>query len=242
MEVGLTAAIANQFERIKLNRGVPGKVALMRSKNAQFPLACRANSSDFNVFVQIFCWREYRCLDHVKTADLIIDCGANVGYSAAYFLSRYPEATLIAIEPDAKNFEILESNLRPYGARANCIRTGIWSHPAGLVFASESLGNGKEWARTVREAVDQETPDVRAIDVGSILAKSGRNRISILKIDIEGSEVAVFSRNYRSWIDSVDNLVIELHGHRCEEAFFQAISGQNFKISRCDELTVCTRA
>jgi hypothetical protein len=34
----------------------------------------------------------------------IIDCGANIGCSAFYFLSKYPDAELIAIEPDEGNF------------------------------------------------------------------------------------------------------------------------------------------
>lgn len=176
----------------------------------------------------------------MRTADLIIDCGANVGYSAAYFLSRYPQATLVAVEPDPQNFMVLKANLQAFGKRAICRRSAIWSHPAELVFAPDSLRQGEEWARTVRETIDGETADVRAIDIGSILAETGKDRISILKIDIEGSEAAVFSKNYELWIDKVDNIVIELHGAYCEEIFSKAIAGRNFQISHCDELTVCT--
>jgi FkbM family methyltransferase len=240
--VGFIPAVANKLRRIRMKRLAPGDTALMRSKCANFPLKCRAQSSDLRVFDQIFQKREYRCLDTLATADLIIDCGANAGYSAAYFLSRFPQATVVAIEPDTSNFEMLKENLRPYGERAICICSGIWSRPAGLMFAAESLGQGKEWGRTVREAVEGETPDVHAIDIGSILANSGRDRISILKIDIEGSEAAVFSEHYEAWIDKVDSMVIELHSSHCEEIFGKAIHGRGFLLSRCDELTVCERA
>ena len=213
----------------------------MRSKYSRFDLMCRAGSSDIQVFDQIFQVREYRCLDDVTTADLIIDCGANVGYSAVYFLSRYPDATLVAVEPDPQNFNVLETNVRPFGTRATCIRSGVWSHPTGLVIARDSLGLGKEWGRTVRETVVGETPDFHANDIGSILERTGKGRISILKIDIEGSEAEVFSKNYEGWIDKVDNLVIELHGAHCCEVFSKAISGRGFRLSHCEELTVCTR-
>jgi FkbM family methyltransferase len=237
-DLGFVNAVLNKVQRARLSRG---QSVSLRSKYARAPLACRANTSDVHVFGQIFYAREYRCLDQIKEADLIIDCGANVGYSAAYFLSRFPSATLVAIEPDPQNFSALEANLRAYGKRAKCVCSGIWSRSTGLIFSRDTLGEGQEWARTVREVREGEASDVNAIDIGSILAQSGIKRISILKIDIEGSEIAVFSSNYQSWIDKVDNLVIELHGAECERVFHKAIAGLGFEISTCDELTVCLK-
>jgi len=237
-QVGFFNAVLNKAQRARLCRG---RSVFLRSKYAKSPVWCRANTSDVHVFGQIFQAREYRCLDQIKEADLIIDCGANVGYASAYFLSRFPSATLFAIEPDPENFGALKDNLRAYGKRATCLCLGIWSRSTGLKFSRDSLGKGQEWARTVREVREGEAADVNAIDIGSILAQSGIKRISILKIDIEGSEIAVFSSNYQSWIDKVDNLVIELHGAECARVFHEAIAGLAFEISTCDELTVCLK-
>jgi FkbM family methyltransferase len=236
-QVGLVPAAINRIQRARM-RFEPA--VSMRSKHSSAPLLCRSNTSDIHVFSQIFYMREYRCLDHVKEADFIVDCGANVGYSAAYFLSRFPKATLVAVEPDPENFRLLGENLAPYGARSKAICEGIWSHETGLVFEPDSQGTGQEWGRMVREVREGEKPDVHAIDIGSILDGSGKERISILKIDIEGSEAAVFSDNYHRWIDRVDNLVIEIHGQQCEKIFRDAI-GDRFNVSHCDELTVCIR-
>src|SRR4051812_34765918 len=71
-------------------------VYALNARHARHPVLARAKSSDVQVFHQIFIEREYRCLDAIDCNGLIIDCGANVGYSAAYFLSRYPKAQLIA--------------------------------------------------------------------------------------------------------------------------------------------------
>ena len=79
------------------------KPYLLRSRYAEFPLKCRPKTTDIRVFRQIYVSREYRCLDEVRDAGLIIDCGANVGYSSAYFLTRFPKSYLIAIEPDPGN-------------------------------------------------------------------------------------------------------------------------------------------
>lgn len=212
------------------------------SKDARFPLKCRPNTSDINVFDQIFVGREYRCLDTVADASLIIDCGANVGYSSAYFLSRFKNAYVIAIEPDPQNFAILRENLRPYGNRSEAICSAVWSHPASLALSEESFGDGREWSRTVRVAREGERPMMTAIDIGTLLSQSGHERISILKIDIEGAESVVFASNFDSWIGRVDNLVIELHSDECRAIFMKAIEGEGFLLSQSDELTVCRRS
>jgi hypothetical protein len=77
--------------------------------------------------------------------------------------------------------------------------------------------------------------------MATILKISGDERISILKMDIEGAERVVFQHGYERWIDRVDAIVIELHGSVAAEIFFRAIHGRGFIVSHCDELTVCRR-
>lgn len=185
--------------------------------------------------------REYRCLDGLKAPRLIIDCGANVGYSAAYFLSRHPGARVIAVEPESGNFRTLRANVRRFGSRVRTVRAGVWSHRCGLKVERSGYRDGREWAAWVRECRPDEAPDVRATDIQTLLRGSGEERISILKIDIERSELQVFSVNYKFWLSRCDAIVIELHDAECEAVFHQAIEGQNFSVSRCGELTVCIR-
>lgn len=80
-----------------------------------------------------------------------------------------------------------------------------------------------------------------ATDVASLIELAGSETVSLLKVDIERSELAVFSRNYAKWIGRVETIVIELHDDECREVFFHAVSGQGFEIDQCDELTVCRR-
>lgn len=218
----------------------PENPYLLRSRYLKHPVRVRPQTSDWLVFQQIFRHREYRCLDAVKRAELIIDCGANVGYSSAYFLSRFPNAHVIAVEPDPDNFSALRYNLEPYKPRFTALNTGIWSRTTRLLLSEEDCGAGNEWGRTVREARDNESGGFQATDIGAIFESTRADRISILKIDIEGSEKEVFS-NPTPWLSKVDNLVIELHGTECESAFFEAIRAHSFTVETCDELTVCRR-
>ena len=211
------------------------------SRHTRFPLWCRPGTSDLTMYGEIICNRAFRCLDGVRDAQLILDCGANAGYSSAYFLSRYPQASLIAIEPDPDNFKLLERNLTPYAGRYQAINSAIWSHPIGVVLSEDRLGLGNECARTVRPARPGEKSVMTTLDVGTILDRSGFARISILKMDIEGAERLVFESNYERWLPHVDNIVIDLEDADCERAFQKAIAGEGFTVSTCDHQTVCMR-
>jgi hypothetical protein len=105
--------------------------------------------------------------------------------------------------------------------------------------------DGREWARQVRLCGPDEEGDLEGIDIGSLLAASGHERISLLKIDIEGAEAVVFSEHCGTWLDRVDTIAIELHDDSSfgsgSGAFHSAIAGRGFRISRSGELTICRR-
>ncbi len=242
--LGLGPAVQYAFEKVRRQLAPPlPRITWLRSAAALHPLQCRRGSSDLDVFGQIFVGREYRCLDDVTDAGLIVDCGANVGYSAAYFLSRFPRAEIIAVEPDPANFAALSANLAPYGSRQKALCTGVWSHTTDLVISEVPFRDGREWSQTVRPARAGESGAMKAVDIGSILASSGHDRIAILKVDIEGAESEVFAStsNYQEWIGKVDNLVIEIHSEAAKTIVLAAVANRGFTTSQCDELVVCKR-
>jgi FkbM family methyltransferase len=140
---------------------------------------------------------------------------------------------------------VLRANLASYAPPAELLQAAVWSHPTRLMLASVPYRDGKEWARQVRECRPGEDGDVEAIGLGSILRQLPGQRISILKMDVEGAEGIVFGVGDRSWIDLVDNIAIELHDDsafgNCSAVFFAAIAGRGFALSRHGELTVCKR-
>jgi FkbM family methyltransferase len=210
--LGVRGAVAYVARRESRDPETGERRIILRARHVRYPLVCRAGTSDINVFRQIFIKSEYSPLDDAADVRLIIDCGANVGFSSAYFLSRFPDAELIAVEPDAGNFLALERNVRPYGKRVTLLHAGIWTHEAALVMSDEPFRDGFEWTRQVREALPEEAVTVPGVDIRTLLDRSGHERISLLKIDIEGAEALIFDdERRRLWIDRVDNLVIELH-------------------------------
>lgn len=189
------------------------------------PLIIRKNTSDIEVFKQIFVSREYNFAININPK-IIVDAGANVGYSALYFANRFPKAKIIAIEPEKENFKILKQNTLIYD-NIQSIKAGLWYKKTKLKIVDNGLG---EWGFKTEEG-----QDVPTITIDEILDKY--KKIDILKIDIEGAEKEIFSHNC-DWIDKVDILVIELHDRfreGCSESFYSAIKKYNFKISQRGE-------
>jgi hypothetical protein len=94
---------------------------------------------------------------------------------------------------------------------------------------------------TVREVAPLESASLSAVDMPRLLTELNTDRVSILKLEIEGAEKTLFSAVDLSWLSRVDAIVIELHGEECSRVFLDAIQGHDFVISTCDELTVCRR-
>ena len=199
------------------------------------------DSSDMLVFDQIFLFQEYSCLRDLKEPSLVLDLGANVGFSTAYFLSAFPKARVVAVEPDERNLAICKTNLSPYGDRVLLLHGAVWSRTATLRLLKGTFGDGREWATQVGELIGEErlSTDVQAWDVGSLIDMSGNDTVDLLKVDIERAELSVFGKSSGSWLHRVRNICIELHGKDCEEMFFGALKDFDYELEHSGELTIC---
>lgn len=187
-------------------------------------------SSDSAVFEQVFIEREYESVVQIANPRLILDLGANIGLSSLYFTRRFPDAEIVALEPDPQNFPLLQRNTAVY-SRIKPILGAVWHSPGSLRLSPGTYRDRREWATQVVEGAG----DVRAFDIPSL---AGSRAIDLLKIDIERSEIPLFSKN-TGWLSQVRNLCIELHDQECVDAFFKAMEPLDYDLSYSGELTVC---
>ena len=220
--LGLANTLRYKVQRLRMRGRAASRPLAVRVPGSPHPVWFRPGTSDIDVFHQVFVRQEYACLNGVSEPRLIIDGGANVGYSAVWFLIRFPTAKVIAVEPDAANADLLERNLKPYGDRVRVVRSALWPRPAGLVVRPG--GDGRAWAWQVRESAAWETPDLTATEIGVLLLDSGEPRISILKLRIEGAEQQIFAAGDPGWLSRTDAVAIELHDADCRKAFFNAVA------------------
>lgn len=220
-------------------------VISLESKDAAYPLLCRAGTSDRDAFRQVFIEKQYSCVGVPRGAEWVIDCGSNVGYSAAYFLSRFPQCRLIAVEPDSENVALLRRNLEPYGRRGRVLHAAVWSHSGSVAISEQPFRDGLQWSRHVRECRPGEATRLQAVDMATLLTETQGARVAILKMDVEGAEAVIFSSDCGQWLAQIDTLVIELHDDsafgQASRIFANSIAGCGFSVVREGEVTICTR-
>lgn len=205
------------------------------------PFRIRFGGSDLRTFLHVIVDRGYE-LPWDISPKVIIDGGANVGYSAAYFANRYPDSLVIAIEPDAENFRLLRENTRGY-AGVRPLRAALWGH-AGKVNLVDP-GHGP-WGFRIQEGKGSAVPggggvdDVAAVDVPTLLRDFGVDSIDFLKLDVEGSEREIFQHS-EAWIGKVSAIAVELHDRfqpGCTEAFEVATTGFTHRSERGEDVFV----
>ncbi|MBV9296855.1 MAG: FkbM family methyltransferase, partial [Acidobacteriaceae bacterium] len=104
------------------------------------PIVIRGgNGSDGLVFYQIFVRRDYDVVADLADPELIIDGGANIGLASLYFLNKYPNVRIIAVEPDSANLEICRQNLRPFTDRVSLVEGALWSKCGRLALERQEL-------------------------------------------------------------------------------------------------------
>ena len=111
-----------------------GELYDVRVPGLPCPVALRAGTSDARVLRQIFVEEELEFRLEGEP-QLIVDAGANIGLSSIYLATRYPTATIVALEIDTRNFAILNRNVRPYPSiLPRCV--GLWSGRTRLKVAN----------------------------------------------------------------------------------------------------------
>lgn len=135
---------------------------------------------------------------------LIIDAGANIGTSATYFHLRWPDAKIYCIEPERRNFSLLNLNLAETDAET--IQAGIARHNGTMFLHDPNLGD-----MSFRLSDDGTIP-VPTITIQSIVDKFDPAQYFpfICKIDIEGGETDLFSGDYE-WALQFPVITIETH-------------------------------
>lgn len=184
------------------------------------PVELRSTLEELRTFRDVMIEESYAS-PYGSTPITIFDIGANIGLASVWYASRFPQAMILAVEPEPVNYALLEVNCRPY-ANIRTVCGAVWSHDC-LVEIGNTHGSRSDSYRAIglSNSPDQDDSPVRALTVDSLMALAGLEKVDLLKMDIEGAEIEVFQTS-ASWLDRVSEIVLELHDrHRsgCDLAF-----------------------
>ncbi len=186
----------------------------------------RRDTTDWHVFEQMFVDEHYRLARLARAPSLratydriiadgrrplIVDCGANIGMSTVYFEECFPEALVVAIEPERSNFEVLRRTVRTQESSI-CLNAAI-SNADGEVRLVDP-GYGQWGFQTTRSSgSNPNATTVPALSFRTVLAHAAEQTVFepfLAKVDIEGAEEELFASD-TAWVDLFPVIVIELH-------------------------------
>ncbi len=215
-------------------------------------VALRKDTTDFMVFEQVLITREYQPIIDLfringREVRTILDAGANIGLTSLQLAQHFPEAVVIALEPDSGNYQQLTRNLslNPL-ARITPLNVGLW-HESTTLKPDNSFRNGREWSRAF-EASDPSVPGeaergagITAKTVDQICRENGISDIDFLKIDIEGAERFVFDAAISNldFLSRVQVLALEIHDEfNVRSGICQVLRDRGFMLLDIGETTV----
>ena len=137
---------------------------------------------------------------------LVIDGGANIGLATRWFAAKFPEAKIVAVEPNSSNFAILKRNTEALGPRVTCLEGGLWDRPARLKIINPEAG---ATAYRVEEYDAKQSDGIRAYTIPEICDIVGVRSPFIVKLDIEGAQSYLFRSNTK-WVDEAHLITLEL--------------------------------
>lgn len=151
-----------------------------------FPFTLRA-PMDIAVLREVYLDNEYAWCPVVPK--LIIDLGAHIGDTATYYAARFPEATVIAVEPMMENYTYLVQNTSHF-------KNIIPLHAAAAAGSGTVLMNASGSPLGFRvDAAGATSVAVPALSLVDIMDLHGNGAVSadLVKCDIEGAEFGVMT-------------------------------------------------
>lgn len=135
----------------------------------------------------------------------LLDCGANIGYWSSYFASS---TTVIAIEPNPDLFATLRRHAELNGFEA--VPSAIWSSAGELVEFRWNPDAHEAGGLSAGTAAGARTAQVATTTLDDLHRAHGAGRTAIVKLDVEGVELAAVDGGQRVLADGL--LVYEDHG------------------------------
>jgi len=136
----------------------------------------------------------------------ILDLGSNIGMSILWFKSLWPQASILGVEASPQIFAYLQQNVAGLSGvtvlnRAVSDRAGqimFYSTPASLMGSTSPLRGGSSGVM------------VEAVPLSEFVTAP----VDLLKIDIEGAEIAAFAELESSGkLNLIRRMLIEYHHH-----------------------------
>lgn len=170
------------------------------------------DEADQSVFNEIFRLGEYRAAEEAVrgATDPIIDVGAHAGFFTLYCESLNPKAKIFAVEPEPENFLALKKHLKENKiTNVKAIQAAL----AGQSGQRSLLISPDSHNHRLAEIGDNDGQKIEVIaySFADFIKNNKIEKISLLKMDIEGGEFEIVKSLSARDLSVVKFLILEYH-------------------------------
>lgn len=198
------------------------------------------DSSVQDVYNEVFVNNVYDKYNLIGENSVVLDVGANIGMFTLFASKRGAE-TIIAVEPEKNNFNLLVKN-RPLNS--------ILYHRAVTdkkdnninIHIDSVMGGHSVFGEDINGTKTGESQSISTITLDNIIEENDLNHIDVLKIDVEGSEDLVFKGISEDNLRKVKYIVLEYHNMKYNfdqdkmRNFISNITSSGFSLSEMSHL------
>ena len=178
----------------------------------------RPNSTDLHVLAQVFpnylpkthskiIIQMYKEIIQKGKTPFIVDAGAYIGVTSFFFAKTFPTASILAIEPSAQNYAMLEKNSREL-PNIHVMNAAVGPKGKALKVTDPDMG---EWGyRTELIKQGDESLPTQSLQFGDLPDLSKSQFPFICKLDIEGAEQYL---NESDWDEIMKYSIVIIEPH-----------------------------
>jgi FkbM family methyltransferase len=173
------------------------------------------NRKETKIIAKEIFFDEIYLLNSLTEPLLIIDAGAHIGLASVWFRSQYPNAHIIAIEPNWMTYELLKENIEINQINnIELINVALGKNKGSRELFFEEGDDGWNSIASFNKGGwrgdrDQSSIKVRVNTLSEIIDRLSIP-IDILKLDIEGAEQSVLFE-VQKHLNIIRNIIIEFH-------------------------------
>lgn len=176
----------------------PGRAATL-GWDLEYP-----SSATLRAFVDHVLFRRMNDFLPDRERPVILDCGANIGYTVLHYKRQFPGARITAFEPDPQFVPLLRRNLERNGAGdVQVVESAAWIADGHAKWVMEGTDGSRLLTRASARTT---TVEVATVDLLRFLDRE----IDLLKVDIEGAEFEVVP-HIAPRLGNVKNILVECH-------------------------------
>jgi FkbM family methyltransferase len=179
---------------------LPQPTGICQQRLFGFTVAGNSYQLLLRLFKELFIAEPY-AFTTTNTSPLILDCGANIGLAVLYFKKQFPDARILAFEPNPEAFSLLARNVA-----ANNLRS-VELYQVALADGTDGAsltGSLQAYAEGVR------TVQVPARRLADYLGTTPT--FDLLKLDVEGAEAAILADlSQAGLLRRIQRCIVEYH-------------------------------